>query len=144
MSQLILAPSLFCHQCGAACEGDDNFCRRCGIPVRDQEEKAVAGQAAAVVIPEANQIAAAPVHPISSARQLLDNRLFVVTLLLIVGPLGLPALWFNRRFSSLTKIFTTVVYFLLTAVLPLALAWYWLEIAVRPLVDSFSEVNGAR
>ena len=72
---------------------------------------------------------------------LLNNRLAVIGLVAVAGPLGLPALWFSRRFSRLTKIITTVVFVLVTAVLPLALAYYWLEISLRPLVDAFGEVH---
>lgn len=73
--------------------------------------------------------------------RLLGNRLVVVGLLAVAGPLGLPALWLSRRFSKPTKIATTVVFFLATVVAPLALAYYWLEVALRPLVDVFDKAK---
>lgn len=66
----------------------------------------------------------------------LDNRWLVVGLLLVAGPIGLPALWLSRRFSPGVKIATTVLYAALTVVVPIALVWYWCEAAVRPLVDA--------
>jgi hypothetical protein len=73
--------------------------------------------------------------------RLLGNRLVVIGLLAVAGPLGLPALWLSRRFSKPTKIATTVLFFLATVVAPLALAYYWLEIALRPLVDVFDKAK---
>ena len=72
---------------------------------------------------------------------LLNSRLLVIALLAIVGPLGLPALWFSPRFSRITKVLATSLFVLLTVVLPLAFAYYWLEIALRPLVDAFGQVS---
>jgi len=65
-----------------------------------------------------------------------DNRWLVVGLLLVAGPLGLPALWLSRRFSLAVKIATTALYTALTVALPIALVWYWCEAAVRPVVDA--------
>ncbi|MDG2383672.1 MAG: hypothetical protein P8N76_18510 [Pirellulaceae bacterium] len=67
----------------------------------------------------------------------LNNRWVVLVLLAVVGPLGLPALWFSPRFKPWVKATITLVWFLLTAVVPLAIAWYWLDYALRPLVDGF-------
>ena len=72
---------------------------------------------------------------------ILNNRLAVVGILALVGPLGLPALWLSRRFSKPTKIITTVLFLLVTVVMPLALAFYWLEIALRPLADAMHQAN---
>lgn len=66
----------------------------------------------------------------------LDNRWLVVGLLLVAGPIGLPALWFSRRFSTKVKVGTTILYAIVTVVFPLAMVWYWCETAVRPLVDA--------
>ena len=74
--------------------------------------------------------------------RLLSNRLVVVGILAIVGPLGLPALWLSPRFTRISKILTTAIFLLVTVVLPLAIAYYWLEIAMRPLVDAFGQVHG--
>ena len=66
----------------------------------------------------------------------LDNRWLVAGLLLVAGPIGLPALWLSRRFSRGVKIVTTALYAALTVAVPIALIWYWCEAAVRPLVDA--------
>lgn len=73
-------------------------------------------------------------------RTALDNRWLVIGLLAVVGPLGLPAVWLNRRFSPATKIALTLLFFLLTVGLPLALTWYACETLLRPLVDAFPPV----
>jgi len=65
-----------------------------------------------------------------------DNRWLVVGLLLVAGPLGLPALWLSRRFSLAVKIATTALYATLTVAVPIGLVWYWCETAVRPVVDA--------
>lgn len=75
---------------------------------------------------------------VSVALAVLDNRWLVIGLVLVAGPVGLPALWFSRRFSRGVKIAATVFYALMTAVLPLAVVWYWCELAVRPLVDALA------
>lgn len=69
----------------------------------------------------------------------INNRLAVIGIIALLGPLGLPALWFSPRFSRPTKIITTVTYVLLTTVLPIAIAWYWLDYSLRPLVDVFGK-----
>ena len=69
----------------------------------------------------------------------LNNRLAVIGIIALIGPLGLPALWFSWRFSKSTKIITTTAYFLVTIVLPIALAWYWLDYSVRPLIEVFDK-----
>lgn len=74
---------------------------------------------------------------------LLSNRLAVVAILALVGPIGLPALWLSPRFSRIAKILTTVLFLLATVALPLAMAYYWLEIALRPLVDAFGQVHNS-
>jgi len=74
----------------------------------------------------------------------LDNRWIVVGLLLAAGPMGLPALWLSRRFSRWTKIATTALFFLATAVLPLVATWYFCEVSLRPLVDVLSAAHQAR
>ena len=73
--------------------------------------------------------------------RLVSSRMLVVGLLAIVGPLGLPAMWLSPRFSRLTKIVTTALFLVVTVLLPLTLAYYWLEVALRPLVDAFGQVQ---
>jgi hypothetical protein len=72
-----------------------------------------------------------------AAKKLLDNRLAIVGLLVVVGPLGLPFLWLSGRFSRLTKFVVTTLYFAFTVVFPLAVTWYWLDTAMQPLLEAF-------
>ena len=72
-------------------------------------------------------------------RRILDNRLLVTGLLLLIGPLGLPAFWLNRRFAPITKILGTIGFVALTIVLPIVLTWYWCQHALQPLVDIFDK-----
>jgi hypothetical protein len=121
MHELILSPR--CAACGAEFAAGDRFCRRCGVGV-------VAMNPAAPAIPRDVRLA-----PSSPVRSLLESRVAVVGILLVAGPLGLPLLWLSGRFSRPTKIITTVAYFGLTVVAPIAITWYWLDVAVRPLLD---------
>lgn len=70
--------------------------------------------------------------------RVLDNRWLVVGLLLVVGPIGLPALWLSRRFSKKVKIGVSLGYALVTIGLPVAMIWYWCEMSLRPLVDALA------
>jgi hypothetical protein len=77
-------------------------------------------------------------HAASVSLAVLDNRWLVVGLLLVAGPMGLPALWFSRRFSKGVKIGVSIAYAVVTVALPVAMVWYWCETAVRPLVDALA------
>lgn len=68
----------------------------------------------------------------------LNSRLAVVAILLVAGPIGLPVLWFSGRFSKSAKIVTTLTFFAVTVVFPLAMTYYWCEVALRPLVDALA------
>jgi hypothetical protein len=120
MNELILASR--CASCDEAFAADDRFCRQCGAPVAPSSTALSVRRSGAVVMS-------------SPARSILESRAAVVGLLVVVGPLGLPFLWFSGRFSRPTKIITTIAYFGLTVVAPIAVTWYWLDVAVRPLLD---------
>ena len=122
-SDLVLA-TVFCNSCGAECHSEHRFCSQCGtslaaesLPVRTRTTDVLVAQGST--------------NP-------LDNRLVVIGILLCAGPLGLPALWFSRSFSRVTKVVTTIAYFVFTAVLPLVIAWYWLDFAVQPLREALT------
>lgn len=68
----------------------------------------------------------------------LDNRWLVVALLLVAGPVGLPALWLSRRFSKGVKIGVSIAYAVATIGVPVALIWYWCEMSLRPLADALA------
>lgn len=122
----------FCHRCGNGVSVDDNFCRRCGNECH--QKSCLEDTTIANVCPPDQVSLAGSNDPVT---HLMNNRLLVIGLIAMTGPLGLPALWFSRRFSRPTKIVTTVVYVIATTVVPLAIAWYWLEYSLRPLVDAF-------
>ena len=130
---------LFCRQCGGRLETQDNFCGECGtgcelIEIVDPESGTSVGF-----------VAAAPSNAIlandetQAIKAFLKNRLAVVGMIALIGPLGLPALWFSSRFATRTKVITTSAYVLLTTIVPLAIAWYWLDYSLRPLVDAFGQ-----
>lgn len=103
--------------------------------------------------PTPSPVAAAPVPAepqprsieitLSGPLALLNNRFAVFALLCVAGPLGLPALWFSPRFSRVTKTAVSLVFFGLTAVLPLVGAWYALEWLIRPIADALNAANGS-
>jgi hypothetical protein len=115
--ELILASQ--CDSCRAALAVEDQFCRRCGA--------ATAARLAPATLRETKLVPA--------RLSILENRAAVIAIILVAGPLGLPCLWFSGRFSRATKIIATIVYFALTVVAPIAITWYWLDVAVRPLLD---------
>jgi hypothetical protein len=78
---------------------------------------------------------------LSGPAALLNNRAVVIAILCCAGPIGLPALWFSPRFSPITKGIVTAAFFTLTVVLPLAGAWYALEVLIRPIADALSSAN---
>ncbi len=74
-------------------------------------------------------------RPPANASAILDNGWAIVGLLFVAGPLGLPALWFSRRFSWKVKLAGTIGLLLLTFVLPAALIWYLYATAIGPVLD---------
>jgi hypothetical protein len=141
MSELIVT-SDSCSRCGVAFLGSENFCRNCGRPIvvaeyADDEGELIHPQHELAVVSSC-QTAVAPRREQSLVTVVLENRFCVVAILLCAGPIGLPALWFSPRFSRRFKIITSTGYFLLTAILPLAITWYVVDAAVRPLVDVFA------
>lgn len=86
------------------------------------------------VAPNRDSVVQIAINP--TLRKLLDNRWVVYGLLATVGPMGLPALWFSRRFSPGVKITLTILFFVLTVLLPLAVSWYFLDVYLRPLTDA--------
>ena len=133
-----LVPALcYCPRCGTGCEACDAYCRGCG-----SRRAGIAQAAGKPLAPRQAHQSPALSLPSVAVRmpQWLGNRWIVLGVLLVAGPLGLPALWLSPRFSPTTKILTSAVYFLLTVAAPLAVTWYWLDTALQPLVESFSEL----
>lgn len=128
----------FCRHCGRRLMPADNFCGECGTGCCDLIEivdpashiafSNVAVQSPSVVATSDDM------QPINAV---VNNRLAVIGMIALLGPLGLPALWFSPRFSKPTKFITTASYVLVAFVLPIAIAWYWLDYSLRPLVEVF-------
>jgi hypothetical protein len=96
------------------------------------------------VLVEETGLSTGPRPPIvvhSPARSVLNSRCAIVGMLAFVGPLGLPFLWFSQRFTRSTKVAITAVFLVLTVVLPLAFTYYWVETAIRPLLEAFRGVR---
>lgn len=141
MTELIVVEDT-CHHCGVTLSAWDNYCRHCGLAtiagtpelvdaelIDSPNETALVARHSTIVVATREQ---------SIVTKILENRFYVISILLCVGPIGLPALWFSRRFSRRTKIITTTGYFLFTVVIPLVAAWYFLNVALRPIVDALS------
>ena len=135
-----------CQGCGVWHAASDNFCASCGKPTSSSDIITVdnglslissPGQPAfsssnSSVSASSNEI---PISTSPAVTWFLTRRWAIVAVLLAVGPMGLPALWLSPRFSRPIKITLTLVYFLVTAVIPVAVAWYFLDVSLRPLVD---------
>ena len=145
MTELI-ALAASCRRCGVTLLAADDDCWNCGLPnvvsvYADAPTELADSEHAWVVVPSCPPIVA-PRRRQSLVAEVLDNRLFVIAILLCAGPIGLPALWFSHRFSRRSKIIVTAGYFLFTVILPLAIAWYFLDVALRPVVDALGELGG--
>ena len=123
----------FCRACGCELLPNDNFCGQCGAGCRD------------LIVPP-NAVSLIDDHPGPSQevattdsgatlQAVVNNRLFVVGMIACAGPLGLLAMWFSQRFTTRAKVITTVSYILLAIVAPLAVIWYWWNIALRPIFE---------
>ena len=160
MSQLIPKPTTtvidnFCGQCGNHLNVQDNFCRNCGtqvhgpIAVTSTSIVTATSQPRALILDDQNDVRQATgtlakhnqqqlSNPANTVQVILNNRLYVGIVIALIGPLGLPALWFSPRFSNQTKLLLTLFFVVITAVVPLAIAWYFLDYSVRPLVEALS------
>ena len=146
MNELITKPHVeiatdnFCRHCGIPLTAHDNFCGNCGAGCRDLIEIADPLPPTSLRRVATKPVSVATTNDgLQSVKAVLNNRLAVIGIIAFVGPPGLLALWFSPRFATRTKIVTTATYFLLTAVIPLAIAWYWLDHSLRPLVDVFGK-----
>ncbi len=72
-------------------------------------------------------------------QKVLNNRWLIGLMLAVVGPVGLPALWFSERFSPTTKVVVSILFLAGTILIPIGIALYWLEFSVRPLVDVMNQ-----
>ena len=128
-----IQPSDFCRACGCTLLPNDNFCGQCGAGCRDL---IVPPHAVSLIDDHPSQpqeVAAADLG--DTFQSVVNNRLLVFGMIACAGPLGLLAMWFSHRFTNRAKVITTVSYVLLAIVAPLAVIWYWWNIALRPHVD---------
>ncbi len=123
MNELIIATSL-CDRCGREIPPAWDDCPLCA---------ALPAEAPSSSVPAPARLT--PAHTLSAA---LARRWVVISALLVVGPVGLPLLWLSPRFSGLAKILFTVGVMFVAVVLPIVLVWYFCNVLMRPLVESFS------
>ena len=133
---LELSADNFCGLCGRQVVRADNFCRNCGHAV---QELAIVNDEfpLAVVAPPVggHPNTLAPLPPVEPVQYVLNNRALVVGFVILFGPFGLPVLWFSPQFSKPVKILTTTIFVLFTIVMPLAIAWYWMDYSLRPMLE---------
>ena len=141
MSQLIPKSTLlivdnFCGRCGNDLFAQDNFCRSCGAVGHGGEliEQDGSNSSKSAVATRSQELSS----PAGAIQTVLNNRWYVGMVIALIGPFGLPALWFSPRFSKPTKIVGTLIFVIMTTVVPLAVAWYFLDYRIRPLVDALS------
>ena len=139
MSQLIPKSTLlivdnFCGRCGTDLLAQDNFCRSCGAVTHGGEliEQDGSNSSKSAVATRGQELSS----PAGAIQTVLNNRWYVGMVIALIGPFGLPALWFSPRFSKPTKIIGTLFFVVMTTVVPLAVALYFLEYRLRPLVDA--------
>lgn len=115
----------------------DSFCRNCGNACHDSDAIAEIIPAQLLAQSPNNAPAVVPSQGGITVHSVLNNRWAVIGIVALIGPLGLPAVWFCPRFSSRTKVLITAFYLLLTAVVPIVLVWWILEDSFQPLVEAF-------
>ena len=156
MSQLIpkstqLIVDNFCGRCGNGLLAQDNFCRHCGTQANAADDMVwasaveVESSSTSLTTTNQNQLGSSAgtvtnhnqqlSSPADTVQTVLNNRLYIGIIIALIGPLGLPALWFSPRFSKRTKIVLTSLFVFMTTVVPLAVAWYFLDYSLRPVLD---------
>lgn len=130
-----IVSSNFCFGCGSRRTSNGNFCGHCGADCREL----IVGPSSvnrfdAQADQQSTEIATVD-STVVTLQTVVNNRWAVVGLIACFGPLGLLALWFSQRFSNRAKILTTASYVLLAIVAPLVVIWYWLDVALRPIVE---------
>ena len=134
-----IVSSNFCRGCGSRLTSNDNFCGHCGSDCRDLiVGPSSVGHVAEPAHQESKEIATVN-NTTATFQAIVDNRLVVAGLVACFGPLGLLAMWFSQRISNRAKIITTASYVLLFIVAPLVVIWYWLDVALRPVVEVLSK-----
>ena len=116
----------------------DNFCRNCGnaCHVIINAELATVGNRAVGHVGDTTGTAIA--NPAAETLQyVLNNRWIVMGVVALIGPLGLPVLWFSPRFKPTTKFVITGLYVLLTAIVPIVVSYYVLESSFKPIMEVF-------
>ncbi len=128
----------YCGHCGERVGLQDNFCRNCGTGCHISIGDVVTAERAIGSVGHGNQTPVAlNRHPSTLITDVLSKRWMVIGIIALIGPMGLPALWFSPRFSRITKIVATALYVLLSAAIPILLVWYFLDYSMQPLVDVF-------
>ena len=105
--------------------GRDRFCGRCG----SQSNVLIDGPSPQF----ANATPGGAGELIESA---LKSKLAIASMVAALGPIGIAAMWFSPSFSKPSKIAWTLSYFVVVFLMPLLIAWYWLSLSVRPLVET--------
>ena len=144
MNELITTPrgmavqKLSCCHCGNAVGTLDNFCRECGTGCHDPSLEVIAsGPSSRSQADVVHGDVAVVDNDVPVLQSIVNNRMAVIGVIALIGPIGLPALWLSPRFANPTKIAITVTYVLATTIVPLMIAWYWLDYSLRPLVEVF-------
>ncbi len=129
MNELIVAVPL-CEDCGHELSSESGQCLACesrsGLACERRSGPVVVGREIGTVTRRTQGCLLPPS---------LERRWVVLAILLCAGPIGLPLVWLNSRFSRFSKIGVTVGFALVTVILPIVLVWYWCEAAIRPIVD---------
>ncbi len=111
---------IVCPRCLRILDVEDQFCRRCGMPLKG---------------PPASALPAARPGALPSVGRTgwAENRLVVLSaLFLVLGPVGLPMLWRSRQFSLFWKVVLTTVVLSLSLALA-GLIWYIVDKTLEPL-----------
>ena len=75
-------------------------------------------------------------------RGAVNSHLVIWTLILTLGPFGLPVIWFSPKYSRWMKILVSSITIFLTVIVPIGLV-IWLILLLDPIIDAWSQANAA-
>ncbi len=89
----------------------------------------------------ANQVIESGLPP--AIRTAVRSHVIIWTVILSIGPLGLPLLWLSPKYSIWMKVLISFLTLFFTIILPIAVTIYCGEFLVRSIVDAMEQANSA-
>jgi len=82
-------------------------------------------------------------HGNATARLLLENHAIIWSVLLLMGPMGLPLLLLSPKYSVTAKVSISLAMVGVTVVLPIAATLYCTHFLVMPVLEAMETANAS-